>query len=79
MPRQQRLGRDDRGDLLQNFATQLLGFRSKAAPLVIGKAKSVSADLRSQNPIFFDDIFDHLLLSPVQPTGNRNDEKRKRI
>jgi len=45
----------------------------------IGKAKSVPADLRSQNPIFFDEIFDHLLLPPVQPTGNRNDEKRKRI
>ena len=45
----------------------------------IGKAKSVLADLRSQNPIFFDEIFDHLLLPPVQPTGNRNDEKRKRI
>jgi hypothetical protein len=46
--------------------------------LVIGKAKS-PADLRSQNPIFFDQIFDHLLLPPVQPIGNRNDEKRKRI
>jgi hypothetical protein len=29
MPRQQRLGRDDRGDLLQNFATNFLAFAAR--------------------------------------------------
>jgi hypothetical protein len=42
--------------------------------LVIGKAKS-PADLRSQNPIFFDQIFDHLLLPPV--STNRQQKRRE--
>jgi hypothetical protein len=34
----------------------------------------VVADLLSENAIFFDQVFDHLLLALIHPTGNRNDE-----
>src|SRR5438477_99815 len=79
MPRQQGLGCDDCGYLGEDFPAQRLRLGSKSSPLIIRKAEPPMADLLSQNAIFLHQIFDHLLLPLVNPTGNGNDEKRKWI
>jgi hypothetical protein len=78
MPRQQRLGRDDRGDLLQNFATNFLAFAARR--------HLWSSVKRSRRPICarrtrFSSTRYSITCCCLrfQPIGNRNDEKRKRI
>jgi hypothetical protein len=39
------VGRDDRGDFLQRFATQYLSFDGEAAPLVIGEQEALLTEL----------------------------------
>jgi hypothetical protein len=63
----------------QHFPSQLLGLDGKPPPLIIGKSETSSSNLRSQNAIFLDEIFNDVLLSLVQPTSNGKDEKRKWI
>jgi len=40
--------------------------------LVVGKSHSTPADLLLQNAVFFDEIFNDLLLPLIEPTSNRN-------
>jgi hypothetical protein len=54
-------------------------FGGQPAPLIIVESHSPVADLLSQNTIFFNQVFDNLLLALIHPTGNRDDKKRKWI
>jgi hypothetical protein len=43
--------------------------------LVIREPHPPTANLLPQNMIFLDEIFDHLLLTLIDPTGNRDNKK----
>jgi len=53
--------------------------RSQAATLVLGKTKSPTAKLRSQNAVLFAQIFNRVLLLLIHPSGDTDKQKAKRI
>jgi hypothetical protein len=79
MPREQSFRSDDCGDLRQNLTSDPLGFVGKPTSLVVGKSELALTDLLTHNPIFLNEVLDHVLLPLVQPARNGNDEKRKWI
>src|SRR5499426_2502658 len=70
---------DDCRYLTQDFPAEPFGFHCQPATLIIGKTHAAVADLLPQNTIFFNEIFDDLLLPLIHPTGDRHDEKGKWI
>src|SRR5262249_6137616 len=77
--RQQRLRRHDCRDLHQDFPAEPFGFHCQPATLIIGKTHATVADLLPHHTIFFNEIFDDLLLPLIHPTGDGDDEKGKSI
>lgn len=51
----------------------------KPSPLAIRESKAATSELLPENTILPEEIVDDMLLPLAHPTGNRNDEKRKRI
>src|SRR6267143_4778563 len=79
MPSQQSLGSDDGRHPRQKPSTKFLRLRRQSTALVIGKCHAPITVLFSKNPIFLDEIFDHMLLMLVHPATDRDDKKRKRV
>ena len=69
MPAEQRVGRDDRGDLAQRLTAQPVRPRGEPPPVVIGEAQAPPTQLPAQEAVFFDQIGDRLPLAALEPAG----------
>ena len=69
MPPQNRVGGDNRGELAQQPTAQTLPAPRQPAPVLIGQAEASSTQLRSEDPVFFDQIRHGLLLLAPPPAG----------
>jgi hypothetical protein len=58
MPREQRLGRDDRSQLDQHLPFEPFRLDRQPAALIVRKAQSFVAQLLSKNPILFLKVVD---------------------
>jgi len=65
VPAKQRIGRDERPDLDELPAAQLLGALSEATSLTIGEAKAFSTQLLTKGSILFLEVTDHVLLGSI--------------
>jgi hypothetical protein len=74
MPGEDGVGADDGGEIGEDSATQQLPFRCQPTALVIGQPEPFSAELFSQNPVFFLQVTDDgcwsRLTQPAAATTN---------
>jgi hypothetical protein len=70
MPLENRVGGDDGGDLTQQPPTQTVPAPRQPAPVFIGQAQAAAAQLRVEDPIFFNQIRDGRLPSVAPPARN---------
>ena len=73
MPREDRIGRYDGRNRTENLPAQRLPFGSQSATLIVGKPQTFPfrLELLLQNPIFFDQVCDHVRLLTGNPAGER--------
>ena len=69
MPAQDRVGRDDRRDLVENTTTEDLAPRRKPAALVVGPSKASIVELLLEPAVLFDEILDGRGLVAIDPGG----------
>jgi hypothetical protein len=73
MPPQNRIGRDDRGDLPQPATPQPMAAHAQPTPVVIAQSQAPSPQLLSQDAVLFDQVCQGLLLPPIQPAHERSE------
>jgi hypothetical protein len=78
MPPQNRVGRDDRGDLSQPATTQQVPAHGQPAPIIIAQPEAPSAQLTSKDAILFDQIRQGPLLPLIQPADQRDKKQPQR-
>ena len=69
MPSENRLRSDDRRHLRQDPTSEPLAEDRQAAPFIIRHPQSPTAQLSLQNPVFFSEVLDRLLLLAAHPAG----------
>ena len=75
MPPQNRVGRDDHGDLVQPATAQPVPTHGQLTPLVIAQPHAPPMELAPEDAILFDQIGQGLLLAMIQPAdqgGEKN-------
>ena len=70
MPAQQRLRRYGRCQLGQHLPPQSLCSGGQPAVLVVGEAQAPLAESLTQQAVLFAQLFDHLKLALIHPSGN---------
>src|SRR5713101_2828505 len=78
MPPQNRVGRDDRGELAQQSTAETVPAPRQPAPVLSGEPEASSAQLRSEDPVFFDQIHHGLLplVAPPARQGHQHESNR---
>lgn len=69
MPAEQRVRRDDRGDLAQHLTAHPDGALGESPALVIGETQAPPTQLPAQEEIFFDQVGDHLSFAALELAG----------
>ena len=75
VPAQDRVRGDDAGDLAKGPSAEGLALGGKATPLRVGEAKTPSCELLSEDTVFLLEVGDHVLVSPIDPAGEDQQEK----
>lgn len=78
MPTHDGVGRDDRGDAVQQPAAERLALRRESSPLVIREAKSSAAKLFLEDAVLFDEVRDDVRLLAVDPAREGGEQELKR-
>ncbi len=79
VPAQQRLRRHDRCQLGQNLPPQSLRPGRQPTSLVVSEPQAPVAELFAKNTVLLPQVFDHLKLALIHPSGNSDQDKLKRI
>ena len=79
MPAQDRVRRDDGTDLSEHLAAEDLALDRQASPLVVGEPDAFLAVRFLQDLILGAQILDDLLLLPIDPAGEDDQEKLPRL
>jgi len=75
VPTKQGIGRDDDGHICQRFAPESLGFDGQADPLGLIEQDPFPALQVEQCVELVPIELDHLLLLPIDPTGENHDKQ----
>ena len=75
MPSQERVWCDDRSDFAQRLPAKGLAFDSQTAPLVIVEPDALLTVRFLQNLVLGAQVVDDLLLLPIDPSGEDDEEK----
>ena len=78
-PGHDRVRCDDRRDLLEQATAESLALHGEPPAFFIGEAESLSAEIAFKNAVFCDKIVDDILLMPMDPAGNGEDEELPRL
>jgi hypothetical protein len=79
VPAQQCLRRDDCGELGQHLSPKSSGFGGKTPALVISEPQTSIAELFAKDTVLFAQVFDHLKLAFIHPSGKGDQKKPERI
>jgi hypothetical protein len=77
MPREQRIRRDERADVLECAPAERLGFRGQADALIVGESHPPGAELLPQHAVLSLKIVDDIELLLVEPAGEGGEEERQ--
>ena len=75
VPAQQRLRLNDCGNVSQKLPSDSFRLCGQSAALVIAEPQTPNAELLTKNTLFFAEIFDHLQLAQIHPSGNGDQQK----
>ena len=75
VPAENRVRRDDAGDLRQNPPAEFPASHRESTALGVGQAKWTWAKLLPEDPILIPEIIDHVFLVAVHPAGGREYEE----
>ena len=78
MPGEDRVGRHDRGDRLEDPATERTALPSETAALGVGEPEPRLPELRTEDPILLEEVVDHAALVTVHPAGEDGGEEGER-
>jgi hypothetical protein len=62
--------RYDRSHLSQQLSSESFGFDGQPTPLIVGDPQASFAQLFAQNTILLAQVFDHLKLTMIHPSGH---------
>ncbi len=74
MPAEDRIRREQRAELLQQFAAQSLSLDSQPSALGIGQQDSLVAEFLFPNCVLAAEVLNDLLLLSIDPTGKDQQE-----
>jgi fatty-acyl-CoA synthase len=74
VPSQDRVGRHDGRDLPQDPSTEAVALRGEASALVIGQPEAAPLQLPLEDAVFFDQVFDDVLLVAIDPSGEGHEQ-----
>ncbi len=77
MPPENRVGRDDRGDLTESATAQPVSVHRQPTAFLIGQTDP-AAQVRAEDAVFFDQIGNRLLPLVGPPAGHRHHEESNR-
>ena len=75
MPSQQRFRCHDRGHFSQKLSTDSFGFDRQPTPLIVGEPQASLAELFAQNTVLLAQVFNHLKLALIHPSGHSDQQK----
>ena len=78
VPAHQRIGGDERGDRVERPSPEALGLRRQATTLIVSQPELPATKLLFEDPVLLDQVADHVLLVPVHPARNRQQEQLER-
>ena len=78
MPPHQRVRRDECGDGVERPAPKALRLRRQSTALIVGQPEPPATSLLFEYPVLLDQVGNHILLMPMHPAGNRQQEQLKR-
>ena len=79
VPAENRVRRDDAGDLRQNPPAEYLASHRESTALGVGQAKWTWAKLLPEDPILLPEILDHVFLVAVHPASGREYEEAQSV
>ena len=79
VPAENRVRRDDAGDLCQNPPAEFLASHRESTALGVGQAKWTWAKLLPEDPILLPEIIDHVFLVAVHPASGREYEEAQSV
>ena len=79
VPAENRVRRDDAGDLPQNPPAEFLASHRESTALGVGQAKWTWAKLLPEDPILLPEIIDHVFLVAVHPASGREYEEAQSV
>ena len=75
VPAENRVRRDDAGDLHQDAPSEFLAAHGESTALVVGQAKRSGAQVLPEDPILLPEIRDQVVLVAVHPASERENEE----
>ena len=78
MPAHQRIGGDERGDSVERPSPEELGLRRQATTLIVSQPELPATKLLFEDPVLLDQVGDNVLLMPMHPARNRQQEQLER-
>ena len=78
MPTHQCVRGHERGDRLVRPAPEALGLRRQSTALIVGQPELAAMHLLLEDPVLLDQVGDHILLMPMHPAGDRQQEQLER-
>ena len=79
MPTQNRIGRHDAREFLEEFVPQRLPFDRQPPPLVIIQQNALLASFFAKNLVLGSEILDDLLLLPIDPIRQNDEQQLPRL
>ena len=68
----------ERGDRVERTAPEALGLRRQSTALIVGQPELAAMQLLLEDPVLLDQVGDHILLMPMHPAGDRQQEQLER-
>ena len=59
----------------KGLSPQGLALGGKTAPLVVGESDPLAVQMLTKDPVFFAKVCDHVLLLPIHPAGQHNEQE----
>jgi hypothetical protein len=79
VPREERIGRHNRGHLGQKFPAQSLGLGGQPTALIVAESKSLVTELLAKYLVLLTKVVNHLQLVLIHPAGDGDQHEPERI
>ena len=78
MPTHQRIRGDEGGNRVQRPSPEALGLHRQSTTLIVSQPELPATQLLFEDPVLLDQVGDNILLMPMHPAGNRQQQQLER-